>query len=391
MPSYSVDSKKTGPIGIRVGFVFKLMFSIVLVAILLLNVPLSSLLHLVVESNQVYLASGFMILALALAFGVLRWNILLRRFTETHSIRMSVKLSALAHFYNLFLPGGFAGDIFRGFKYRDGKISGAQAMATVAMDRLIGLGGFICFLVFGLFIKWNDLKSLGFLWYLFPMILACIIIIVFICFKGSIKSIKFRTKVNKELYAKLENFHTSLNHYRHDHRLLGKALLVSLITSFLNIAVFYLIGIAFGSSVSFFNYMVLIPIIMILSLLPVSYRGLGIREAAFVVLFTKVGMTKNLALCIPLVYFGQLILLSIGCGILYLIMETSENIIKIIKEEKFNQAIFSLKSTSVIDTIDSNIQFSEKYDYHCISVLQSLDFQNREFARFPVFLNHVPM
>jgi len=45
------------------------------------------------------------------------------------------------------------------------------------------------------------------------------------------------------------------------------------------------------------------------------------------------------------------------------IMETTENIIKVIREEGFSQAIFSLKSTSVIDTIQANIQFSKEYNY----------------------------
>ena len=59
----------------------------------------------------------------------------------------------------------------------------------------------------------------------------------------------------------------------------------------------------------------------------------------------------------------QLILRKYGKPNVQAIMETAENIIKVIKEEKFTQAIFSLKSTNVLDTIDSNVQFSEKYDY----------------------------
>ena len=44
-------------------------------------------------------------------------------------------------------------------------------------------------------------------------------------------------------------------------------------------------------------------------------------------------------------------------------METSENIVKILEETKFKNAIFSLKSTNVMDTIEANEIFSNKYDY----------------------------
>jgi len=45
------------------------------------------------------------------------------------------------------------------------------------------------------------------------------------------------------------------------------------------------------------------------------------------------------------------------------IIETAEKIVKVIKETKFKNAIFSLKSTNIINTIESNEVFSKKYDY----------------------------
>ena len=45
------------------------------------------------------------------------------------------------------------------------------------------------------------------------------------------------------------------------------------------------------------------------------------------------------------------------------IIETAENIVKVLKETKFKNAIFSLKSTNIINTIESNEIFSKKYDY----------------------------
>jgi (E)-4-hydroxy-3-methylbut-2-enyl-diphosphate synthase len=45
------------------------------------------------------------------------------------------------------------------------------------------------------------------------------------------------------------------------------------------------------------------------------------------------------------------------------IIETAEKIVKVLKETKFKNAIFSLKSTNIINTIESNEIFSKKYDY----------------------------
>jgi len=60
-----------------------------------------------------------------------------------------------------------------------------------------------------------------------------------------------------------------------------------------------------------------IPVVHIISYLPITYSGLGLREGMFVVLFTKVGMTQGQALGTSLIYFGILMILGIVGGIFY--------------------------------------------------------------------------
>lgn len=45
------------------------------------------------------------------------------------------------------------------------------------------------------------------------------------------------------------------------------------------------------------------------------------------------------------------------------LMESTENIIKILEEVNYHNVIFSIKSTNVINTIEANNLFSSKYDY----------------------------
>jgi hypothetical protein len=58
-----------------------------------------------------------------------------------------------------------------------------------------------------------------------------------------------------------------------------------------------------------------------MSFLPISYSGLGIREAGYLILFGQVGMSGDQALSISFIYFGLILLLAITGGLFYILTE----------------------------------------------------------------------
>jgi uncharacterized membrane protein YbhN (UPF0104 family) len=105
--------------------------------------------------------------------------------------------------------------------------------------------------------------------------------------------------------------------YRRSGALVGRALGISLLTAMINIVSFYLLGRAAGCDVGLIHFVLYIPVITVVSYLPVTYSGLGIRELCFVVVFPQVGMTAGQALAVPVLYFGMLLILSLAGGLVY--------------------------------------------------------------------------
>jgi uncharacterized membrane protein YbhN (UPF0104 family) len=68
---------------------------------------------------------------------------------------------------------------------------------------------------------------------------------------------------------------------------------------------------AFDVHLPFLLYIVIMPVIILITLLPISIAGLGVRELGFVYLFGQVGMPAEIALSLSLLTRLLTILLAV--------------------------------------------------------------------------------
>lgn len=297
---------------------FKLALSVGLVAVLLLTSNFTDFVITIKSSDYRYF-----IISLGISFGAMfmatwRWKILLGRFNSRLDYFGLFQLIGLSYFYNFFIPGGVAGDLIRGVHCRKHHLSGTQGVASVVVDRIIGLSSFTLVGLVGSFWSMEALIAVfpgGWVWAL----LAGLIIGGCVCFNRKIIGpLKILSRVYPVGYEKLKLLHGAVCEYK-DHRpIAARALAVSLLTALSNILSFYLLSRAAGSDVGLVHFLIYIPIITVASYVPISYSGLGIRELCFVLLFGKAGMTTHQALAVPIMYFGMVMILSLAGGIVYL-------------------------------------------------------------------------
>jgi uncharacterized protein (TIRG00374 family) len=95
---------------------------------------------------------------------------------------------------------------------------------------------------------------------------------------------------------------------------------VSLVFNISLITMNYLIGLSLGDRVSIWYYLLFVPITSIVTILPVSFAGLGVREGAYVFLFTQAGMPRETALSLSLlVYVISIFTPGLIGGIIYVL------------------------------------------------------------------------
>ena len=250
------------------------------------------------------------ILALAMLFLFInqtivasRWYLLLRLQSINIGLIPAIKLTFLGFSYNNFLPSSVGGDVLRAWYVTKHTPKRLEAVLSVFIDRLIGLGGLllsviIAYLLFpktgdaGKFVLTSRAMS-DFLtkyeWLIIPVaaVIGMILMIVVLLPKAR--------RLLKLCYVYI------MTTGRHVFVKLGKAaflyccrpfwmltfLAMTLSCQTLFIFGLWLVGRELGITVGFVYYLVFIPISWVIGMLPISIGGVGVMEGVMALLFAK--------------------------------------------------------------------------------------------------------
>jgi hypothetical protein len=252
-----------------------------------------------------------------------RWHVFLKVQGIIESAFVLLKINFTSIFLGLVLPSSTGYDAIRIYQIemRNKQLKG-KGGASVIMERLLG------FLI---------LSFLGLLGAVIAVFHNASILLVF--FSGGITVILvilFLFLKSKKMFIVLSSF---LGRIKRGKRIIGyvsaaynatnifplkKVLMTSipLIVGFQLSTVLcgWLVFKSFDIYIPFYYHLAFIPLIQIISILPVSISGFGIREGGFVYFYGLLGVDSNISFLVSLLYYAVLMLVPAFIGmIIYLI------------------------------------------------------------------------
>lgn len=94
-------------------------------------------------------------------------------------------------------------------------------------------------------------------------------------------------------------------------------MVISFVNQAMSILIVYAFGVAIGAQIDLQIILLIVPIILLIGVLPITISGLGIREGAFVVLLTAVGVSADQAFAVALLSRLGLLFPALIGGVLY--------------------------------------------------------------------------
>ena len=94
-------------------------------------------------------------------------------------------------------------------------------------------------------------------------------------------------------------------------------MIISFCNQFLSPLIVFVILIAMGINIAFTKLLLIVPIIILTGVLPITINGLGIREGAFVLFFTSIGITPSASFALALLHRISTLIPGIVGGLLY--------------------------------------------------------------------------
>ncbi len=246
-----------------------------------------------------------------------RWYVLLAAYGAQNrpSVLHLLRLQLVGLFFNMYVPGGLGGDVVRGVASRDAFSEGGttSAITVVLVERAAGLFGLLILATSAFSI--HPLPGIGGgvrIWGLIGLSLVLVLVM-------GVASAK---RFGDRLPGPLRRIALSLPEIRS-----LPAFIWVLALSVASHVVVSLAGHVLVSSmvpqVLLADSMVIIPLAVGAAFFPLTVAGLGAREAAFIVLYTRVGVSEADALAGSLsLLFCQMAIAASG-GLLYLLFPLS--------------------------------------------------------------------
>jgi uncharacterized membrane protein YbhN (UPF0104 family) len=232
-------------------------------------------------------------------------------------------------FFNLFMLGSTGGDVVKMFlTMREAKDNKAAALLSVFMDRVIGMLALIFLSVAFLYFRYdllNHAEGSSTLLNLLLWLLGAALITILGMFAVSGLGWVHYLPQWTPLRGRIVEISAACHMYAKGWRLTIWALLISFPLFGMFFTTFYCAARAFTDLLGVVDIFSVMPIVAVITAIPISVSGIGLRESLFVSLLAPFGVGAAIATLISVTGFLINTLGSLAGGIIFLLYRSSSH------------------------------------------------------------------
>jgi len=285
------------------------------------KIDLQVLINDIKSTDKRLLTMGFLFFFFVYFLGFLRWKMLLKTIGINIPLKRLISSFSGGIFFSIFLPSTIGGDLVRAADLVEHTKKAKEVIATVFLDRLSGYIGLVLLILPALLLG-RDLVLDKVVFASASVIIILLVIVLLVLFNNNIyfKITKWLSSPGSgKIKETIKNMHQEIHVFRNHKRMIILNLFTSFIIQLVGPISVYFISLSLGIKVNFIYFVIFLPIIGAITLLPIAIGGLGLREGLFVVYFAKVGVVKQLALAMSLLSFSFAVFYGAIGGLIYVL------------------------------------------------------------------------
>lgn len=306
----------------------KVILSLVLLAYLIRMIDWRNSLQLALRADFAMMVIAVALLTLERVLSVIKWRLFLTAKGSKITFWRLFIINYVGGFWGLILPSSVSADIVRGFYLSKATSDLNLTVTSMAADRFIsGVALVFIACLGGWYAGYRPgLQHLHSLTLIIAIITAAAVVLLFQ--RGFLRwldrQIVQRFSAWKPGFSQAKIIQTvrewvvSCLEYQKYPGLLALAFILSLSVQVVRVLVFYVVALGFNLHAPLMYYVVFIPLIMVLIMLPVSINGIGVREVSFVGFFSLAGMPESGAFAISFAVSVLTTLTTAVGGIIYM-------------------------------------------------------------------------
>ncbi len=285
-------------------FLFRVAVSVLILLWLFSRIDIGAVFSAFSRIPALYWLSAFCLYVASQVISSIRWFIIGRTLGFGGRFITYLKFYFVGMYFNLFLPSAIGGDVLKAYflsRRGNGKL---KASYSILSDRLFGLWAMFIIGACASLISPNAL----------PGKWRHLLIILALSMTTGALIVPFFRKMLNRLSASIRPGHGLVSRmffaleymlvfWRHP-RSIFYALGLSLVLQLFGMTGAYILGKGLGIGLGYCFYLSSLPLIGVLTVLPISFSGLGVREGGFIFFFHLKGVPMEKAVALSLGVFA---------------------------------------------------------------------------------------
>ncbi len=298
-------------------FIAKFVISALLIWLIATNFEIGAAAERLTDIRYIFVLGAIMVLLVLIVNNAIRWQIVLHAIHAHLPFWVAAKILYIAIFFNQTLPSAIGGDAFRMFLSRKAGVSLQGAVNGVMLERVATVTGLIFLVIITqpfLLARIGDNPAK----YAFPALAALAVLgIVFLMLLDRLP----QRLQSWKLVRGLGHLATDAKKLFLSPAYALKAISLGVLGNILISFAAYLVARSLAIEVSVLDCLVLIPPVILITTLPISIAGWGVREGAMVAAFAFVGVAEGDAFVMSILFGLTNIVFALPGGLLWLLSD----------------------------------------------------------------------
>ncbi len=303
----------------------KCVVSCLLLGYLLYKTDLSAIWTALKTTNPFWIVISFSLHIIGFLLTAYRWQMLLAARGAYFPTWYLVRSVLIGIFFNNFLPSTVGGDVYRAYDTAKHVGSKTESMTVVVVERLTGIFALGLFAVFALLLGFSHFGRIPIIWSAIGGLIVVFLLFLAAMNRDVAKTVKvlfehpemIRIPFLSKLQVKFKQIYDALCVYKRNKRVMFIAFLLALLLQVNVIVHYYFISYALALPVPLLYFFLIIPVVTVVLMVPIFINGIGGREAAYILLLGKFGVTSSEAIAFSWIAFGMILVQGIAGGIVY--------------------------------------------------------------------------
>jgi glycosyltransferase 2 family protein len=268
----------------------------VIILLLLRKVDIAKVIQFVGDIHPKYALIALIIVIILRVWMAIRWEIILTYHKMAVTLQEIVSITFISLSIGQLFPGGIGPDVMRAYQlhHRYGRL--VDITTTILLDRIIGMYSIFFVGLLGAIMA----SCMGFSTGLIPILI--VINGAFIIGWYVSKFFKKLSILQHPKMHKINRLKIAITSRETMRSIFPKVFLFSVLAQVSRCFVFYFLYVAMGVNVNLIYFFSFIPLVYVITFIPIGFNGIGLREGALIYFFSTCHIPSEVSIGVGLVF-----------------------------------------------------------------------------------------